>query len=222
MSRIAPTIGPLTIDTVITNIEQLILTPCSELKEPPPLRGVAIMQDETKLKPKPMFFKEFNSIGGFCCLHTKAAQVVLSSFTAGLAILNNVQQGRFHYGKELNNIVTTCFGEHRIYPLALAPTCKQETAEDIIKVYSDLEQAWRESGAELQVGSIWSWPTDGNAIQRAAKHLFLVKYRLSETSPIYWLLVGLNTLVGDYDMMDDYDPKHCLKHESQKLVFDIC
>lgn len=102
MTRITPTIGPITKEHVISNINEVIINPIAKLNSPPPPRGVSIMMDETKIERKPSWFKYCDSVGGFCHMHTSASQVLLSSYDAGIGILAALKSGSIHWGKEIS------------------------------------------------------------------------------------------------------------------------
>jgi hypothetical protein len=111
LTRITPTIGPIIIAGIVSNITECIIKPRQEVVPPPPPRGVSIVMDETKIEQRPMFFKHFNSVGGLCNLHTSAMQVILSSWEAGMSILQALQHGAIHLGKEISVVGAMCFGE---------------------------------------------------------------------------------------------------------------
>jgi hypothetical protein len=214
-----PTIGPITVDSVVTNIRECMIKPREKITQPPPRRGVSIVMDETKIEQRPMYFKRTNSVGGTCHLHTSASQVVLSSFAGGMSILRALKRGAIHYGKEISVAAASCFGDKRLYPLIVAPTCKLETADDMGTLFQTIIQGWEDANAHNLVGPLWSFATDGDSTRCAAGYNLFVQHPLGESSQLYWLLHdldGLNLLTGKNHVTLDFDFKHIFK---RKLVF---
>jgi len=108
------------------------------------------------------------------------------------------------------------FGDDEIFPILAAPTCKCEDAEKMVSIFTLAIDRWRETGAEEQLGPIFSVATDGDSTWRAAGHRMFLKHELSTMSRLYGTLShmpGLNLTTGDCEITLDFDYKHIFKRK---------
>ncbi|KAK7434525.1 hypothetical protein VKT23_020133 [Stygiomarasmius scandens] len=214
--KVMSSIGGIDWESICWNINEVLLK-----SRPPnaPRRGMSIVVDETALNEQAVYHRHSNSVGGLCWLHTTPDDLVLRNFGSAELLARKLQDGEVHFAKELTVAAVTMFGESRIFPILLAGTCKQETAEDVEKQMDTLIEAVVQL-VEEKVGQLWSFATDGDPNRRPAGYNICMKVELSYDDPLYPLLshlTGLNLQVGKYNITLDFDWKHILKRWSTNV-----
>ncbi|KAG9309942.1 hypothetical protein JVU11DRAFT_9974 [Chiua virens] len=210
---IAPTIGPIVLDTISANILNVIVGPRAHagLQRP---RGVSILTDEIALEEAVVFFPSENGVGGLCWKHSHVIDPILNTYDSAVQIASKLDSGQVHLGKEMTVTVVHLFGEDETYPLLAAPSCKEEDYTDWEKLINMLIDAWMTNGADKTVGPLWSFATDGDSTRRKAGHRTFVHTMLDESSPLYGILAdipGLNLYTGRESITLDFDYKHIFK-----------
>ena len=181
---IAPTIGPIVLDTITANILNVIIA-FQAHPGPNALRGVSILSDEIALEEAAVYFPSENGVGGLCWKHGHNVDPILNTYESAIHVASKLESGHVHIGKEMMVIVAHLFGEDETYPIIAAPTCKEENYSDWEKLMEKLIDAWQSSGAEQMVGPLWSFAMDGDATRHKAGHRALVRHKLDESSPLF-------------------------------------
>ncbi|KAG5634212.1 hypothetical protein H0H81_002859 [Sphagnurus paluster] len=189
-----PTIGTIKISDIIWNIKEVVLKP-QENVGLTKKHGARLLIDEIALEETPVYFKHSNTVGGLCWKHTAVHSLVLNNFSSAENIAKKIADGLIHISKEMTVITVSLFGEKHTLPILAAPTCKQETAEDMQDTLQMAIMAWESEGAE-KVGPLWSVATDGNATRRRAG---------------YKILSRLNLCTGKNEVTLDFDFRHIFK-----------
>ncbi|KAF8176879.1 hypothetical protein K438DRAFT_1978919 [Mycena galopus ATCC 62051] len=198
-TQIMPTIGTISIDDILHNIQEVVLKP-REAAEKITVCGVNLMVDEVALEECAVHFRHTNSVGGLCWRHSPVVNLVLNTYDAALTLAQFLKTGK-----------------PETYPILALPTCKHLTAADSSTIYETVLAAWWSSGAEEKVGRIWSWATDGDMIQHVAGYETFLSQKLQSTGSsrrIYGTLAamtGLNLWTGPDDVTLDFDFKHIFK-----------
>ncbi|KAG1855137.1 hypothetical protein C8R48DRAFT_749469 [Suillus tomentosus] len=208
-TTITPTTCPIRPEQFNENILNIILSTREGISN---LHGVSFMIDKMALEEIAIHFGKYNMIGGLCWKHSNLIDPVLRTYDSA----------EVHLGKEVTVIGVACFGEDKLYPVLVAPTCKTENAADMDGIFACTIERWSTTGTDTRVGPVWSFAMDGDATRRAAGHKIFVKKPLSLDLPLYAALSdmpGLNTLTGDNEVTLDFDFKHIFKH---KFFFGIC
>ncbi|KAG9309783.1 hypothetical protein JVU11DRAFT_10157 [Chiua virens] len=213
---IAPTIGPIVLDTTSVNILNVIVGPRAHagLQRP---RGVSILTDEIALKEAVVFFPLENGVGGLCWKHSHVIDPILNTYDSAVQIASKLDSGQVHLGKEMTVTVVHLFGEDETYLLLAAPSCKEEDYTDWEKLINMLIDAWMTNGTNKTVGPLWSFATDSDSTRCKAGHHTFVRTMLDKSSPLYGILVdipGLNLYTGRESITLDFDYKHIFKHKT--------
>ncbi|KAK7434628.1 hypothetical protein VKT23_020094 [Stygiomarasmius scandens] len=212
--RVMTSIGGIDKESVRWNINEVFL---KNRQPDAPRRGMSIAIDETALNEQAVYYRHSNSVGGLCWLHTRPEDLVLHSYKTAEKLARRLQDNEVHFAKELTVAAITLFGESRIFPILLAGTCKQETAEDVEKQMETLIEFVVEL---VKKDVLWSIVTDGDPNRRPAGYNICMKYTLSYDDPLYPLLfrlTGLNIQVGKYNITLDFDYKHIHKRWSTNI-----
>ncbi|KAG2338518.1 hypothetical protein BDR05DRAFT_951816, partial [Suillus weaverae] len=213
-TSISPTIGPITAEQFDANIKTLILIPLQSTIVP--RRGYSIMMDEIALEERASHHHASNSVVGLYHSHSHLVDPTLHTYDSVLCIAEKLAEGLIHLGKEMSVLAVGSFGDDEIFPILTAPTCKCEDAEKMVSIFTLAIDRWRETGAEEQLGPIFSVATDGDSTRRAAGHCMFLKHELSMVYRLYGTLShmpGLNLTTGDCEITLDFDYKHIFKHE---------
>lgn len=211
---IAPTIGPIILDTITANILNVIIAFRARAGLNA-LRGVSILSDEIALEEATVYFPSENGVGSLCWKHGHNVDPILNTYKSAIHVASKLESGHVHIGKEMTVVVAHLFGEDETYPIVAAPMCKEENYSDWERFMEKLIDAWQSSGAEQTVGPLWSFTTDGDATWRKAGHRALVRHKLDESPPLFGVLAdipGLNLYTGKDAITLDFDYKHIFKH----------
>ncbi|KAG1741482.1 uncharacterized protein EDB91DRAFT_1248037 [Suillus paluster] len=203
-------------DIIQQNITSVALVPCATAGLMT-LCGVSLLVDETALEEAAVYLPQSNSIGGLCWTHSSCVDVTLNNYHSALNIADALKAGRVHLGKEIMVVGAHVFSEDGLYPILVAPTCKSEDASDMEFIFNTTINSWYASGADKEIGPIWSFATDGDATRRKAGHRTFIQTPLPLMSPLYGTLSnlpGLNLLTGAHEIMLDFDYKHVFKRFS--------
>ncbi|KAG2057396.1 hypothetical protein BDR06DRAFT_980847 [Suillus hirtellus] len=198
--RIVPTVGCITQNIIQQNIGSL--------------HGMSFLVNKTALEEAAIFLSQSNSIGGLCLIHSPLVDVALNNYHSAFNISHMLMAGRVHFGKEVSVMGVHLFSEDVFYPILVTPMCKSESSEDMEFIFKTTVAAWHASKAEKEIGSAWSYVTDGDTTHHKAGHHTFIQISLLFTSPLYGTLSnlsGLNLLTGEYEIMLDFDCKHALK-----------
>ena len=212
---IAPTIGPITTETIKKNIHDIAIQPrWLAVSTTGTLHGVSLLTDETALEEAATYHPAENGVGGCCWKHAGKAYPFLDTYESAEQLAGKISSGKVHLGKEMMVVVTHCFREDGTYPLLAAPSCKAEDSSDWEVLIHNLIDAWYKTDADKTVGPLWSFATDGDATRRKAGHKVFMSSKLAPSSPLFCILSdlpGLNLNVGPHEMTLDFDYKHLLK-----------
>ncbi|KAG1763515.1 hypothetical protein EV702DRAFT_1220308 [Suillus placidus] len=172
------------------------------------------MMDEIALEERASHHHASNSVVGLCHSHSHLVDPTLHTYDSALCIAEKLAEGLIHLGKEMSVLAVGSFGDDEIFPILTAPTCKCEDAEKMVSIFTLAIDRWRETGAEEQLGPIFSVATDGDSTRRAAGHRMFLKHELSMMYRLYGTLShmpGLNLTTGDCEITLDFDYKHIFK-----------
>jgi hypothetical protein len=217
--KITPTIGPISDHEIRANIQEVVLRPRAEAgitKQ----RGVTIMMDEVALEEAAVYFPHTNSVGGLCQLHSGDIPLKLQTYQSALTIVDALAEGRVHFGKEMAVVAVKLSNEPNVHPILAAPTCKQETADDMIELFMKLIEIWGEEALAV-IGRIWTFATDGDPLRRKAGHKVFVQIPLGRDNPLFPILSnlsGFNTLTGPRSITLTFDWRHVIKREFHCLA----
>ncbi|KIK40925.1 hypothetical protein CY34DRAFT_24572 [Suillus luteus UH-Slu-Lm8-n1] len=214
-TSITPTISPITPDQLDSNIKNLILNPLAHSSSLPH-HGYSVLMDDIALEERASHHCASNSIIGLCHSHSHLIDPFLHTYDSTLRIAEKLADGKVHLGKEMSVIAMGAFGDDEIFPVLATPTCKCEDSEKMIMIFTLVRDHWKETGAEEQLGPIFSFATDRDSTRRAAGHRLFLKNELSVMSKLYGTLShmqGLNLATGDGEITLDFDYKHIFKHE---------
>ncbi|TFY75215.1 hypothetical protein EWM64_g8800 [Hericium alpestre] len=216
-TRIMPTVGHITQKEIDHNIREVVIKSLEDADGSPRAeaspRGMSLLIDEISLEESAVHFCHANSVGGLCWKHSNMVDLVLCTFQSALNIAQSLTAGSVHMGKEMTVVSLSFFGIEGTYPILAAPTCKQETADDMQFILELILKSWKESPGTAY-GQIWSVATDGDSTRRACGFKMFLKNELSPSSPLYGTLYnmpGLNLYTGDDEMTLDFDYKHIFK-----------
>ncbi|KAJ6537906.1 hypothetical protein B0H19DRAFT_1213638 [Mycena capillaripes] len=215
--KITPTLGPVSIQEIRENIKKVILEPRALAGKTEKRGGVVFMMDEVAIEEHFDYFPNENKVGGLCQKHSGTAPLTLQTYKSALTIVDKLPEGEVHFGKEMA-VVAVRFGDAKnIYPILAYPTCKQETVEDMEKVYTLLMQAWEELGATTY-GDIRNFATDGDPLASSCEELpkDLALYRILSN------LHGLNLCTGPKVTLQTFDWRHIIKRGFQFIRTIIC
>jgi hypothetical protein len=216
ITHLLPSLGLPTYRELSHNISEIF----GKSRIPLPLCGHSILIDEIATEERPVFIKWLNSVGGFCCEHTKGLNLHITN-VSGLRTLADALFGpkpTIHFAKEATVAGIAAFrSEHyEVMPIFAAGTCKKEKAPECVELIQALLDAWKESpDGEKRHGPIWSVASDGDGVCRAAFHMLFMAQALRPGDPLYSILsplIGLNLQTGKYFITAEFDPKHLCKH----------
>lgn len=142
------------------------------------MHGHSLLIDEINLEERGRYLKSMNSILGLCREHTHLVDPHATSIDAIAAVASALEAGTCHLGKEATVAVIGAFryDNYGVSPVLISPTCKTETAQGSLSWLQMILTEWRNSPhGELKWGPIWSVASDGDATQRKAFHMFLLK-----------------------------------------------
>ncbi|TFY74709.1 hypothetical protein EWM64_g9303 [Hericium alpestre] len=137
----------------------------------------------------------------------------MTSSQSAVNIAQGLANGSVHMGKEMTITSLSFFGLDGTFPVLAAPTCKQETAEDMQFILELILKTWKDSPG-IKYSTIWSVATDGDSMRHACSFNMFLKHRLLMASPLYGTLSnmpGLNLYTGDDKITLDFDYKHIFK-----------
>ncbi|KAH7926994.1 hypothetical protein BV22DRAFT_1103933 [Leucogyrophana mollusca] len=212
-TSIMPTIGTINSEQFVHNIKSIVFQG-REKSSHTARRGTSLSIDECACTQRATYFKEYNAVGGLCWLHSHRVDPTLRTYESAVSIAEKLVSGDIHLGREISVIAAHCFGEDGTYPILAAPTCKTEDAADMEFIFTKAMDSWTESGADIKVGPIWSFGTDGDATRRSAGNAVFCKTPLAMTSKLYPTLSnlpGLNIFTGDNEVTLNFDYKHIFK-----------
>jgi len=144
--------------------------------------------DEIALEERASHHHASNSVIRLCHSHLHLIYPSLHTYDSALRIAEKLAEGTIHLGKEMSVIAVGSFGDDEIFPVLATPTCKCEDSEKMMSIFMLVRDHWKETGAEEQLGPIFSFATDGDSTRRAAGHSLFLKTELSVTSKLYGTL----------------------------------
>ncbi|KAJ7753963.1 hypothetical protein DFH07DRAFT_868659 [Mycena maculata] len=184
--KITPTLGPISAEDIHTNINVILEPRALANKTNKP--GVVIMMDECAIDEHNNYFPNENKVGGFCQKH------------AGCVPL------------ELN----TYYDEANVYPILAAPTCKQETAEEMQELYESIMAIWEELGAN-SCGDIKNFTSDGDPLCCKVAYELLCTTELPKNHALFKVLAnlnGFNLCTGLRTILGTFNWWHILKNST--------
>ncbi|KAK6971541.1 hypothetical protein R3P38DRAFT_3413219 [Favolaschia claudopus] len=218
--KITPTIGPISAYEIRHNIEHVMLIPRSEADVPyMGRRGVTFMMDECAIEEQACYFPHVNQVGGLCQKHSRNISLDLRTHDSALHLVDALHEGTLHFGKEMAFVAARCSGESTIYPVLCAPTCKQETWEDMAELFRLIIKVWDEKG-KVVIGDIWNFATDGDHLRRKAGHAVFMEFELGPDDSLYFTLsnlLGLNLFTGPCRILITFDWRHVIKRHCTLL-----
>ncbi|KAJ7192450.1 hypothetical protein GGX14DRAFT_380137 [Mycena pura] len=207
--KITPTFGPVTIEEIRMNIKKVILEPralAGKLEK----QGVVFMMDEVAIEEHLDYFPLENKVGGLCQKHSGTTPLTLQTYKSALNIVDKLRAGEVHFGKEMAVVAVRFGDEKNIYPILAYPTCKGETVEDMMALYTFLMDAWEELGEEI-FGEIRNFATDGDPLRRKVAYKMFCQEQLPNTHPLFPILCnlrGLNLCTGPKQILQTFDWRH--------------
>ena len=213
---IAPTIGPITTETIKKKICDIAIEPRLLAADTTgTLCRVSLLTDETALEEAATYHPAENDVRNCCWKHTGKVYPFLDTYESAEQLAEKISLGEVHLGKEMTVVVAHCFREDGTYPLLAAPSCKAEDNSDWEVLIHNLIDAWYETDAYKTVRPLWSFATDGDATCHKAGHKVFMSSKLAPSSLLFCILsnlLGLNLNVGPHEMTLDFNYKHLLKH----------
>ncbi|KAJ7572768.1 hypothetical protein C8J56DRAFT_806547 [Mycena floridula] len=209
--KIAPTIGQIDKTEISANIQNVVIKPrvAAGINK---RRGIAVLIDEIAIEEAAVYFSKQNQVGGLCSKHSGTISLELRNIHSVETIVDALREDKVHFGKEMTVMAIKFVGEKGANPILLAPTCKQEDMNDAANLFQLAIRCWEELGREI--GDIWYFATDGDAIRRAAGYQEFVCYELPTTDPLYVMLgnmPGLNLFTGEGNRLVTFDWRHLEK-----------
>ncbi|KAK6992977.1 hypothetical protein R3P38DRAFT_3078646 [Favolaschia claudopus] len=218
--KVTPTIGPISEYEIRRNIQNVMLVPRSEAEVPyTGRRGVTIMMDECAIEEQACYFSHANQVGGLCQKHSRGIPLDLKTHDSATRLVSCLHDGTLHFGKEMAFVAARCSGETTIYPLVCAPTCKQETWEDMADLFRMILKVWKETG-QAAIGEIWNFATDGDQLRRRAGHAVFMQFELGPEDTLHFTLsnlLGLNLFTGPCRILITFDWRHIIKRHCTLL-----
>ncbi|KAJ7742339.1 hypothetical protein DFH07DRAFT_750546 [Mycena maculata] len=214
--KITPTLGPISAEDIRMNIKNVILEPralANKTNKP----GVVIMMDECVIDEHADYFPNENKVGGFCQKHAGCVPLELNTYQSVLTIVDALREERLHFGKEMLVVAVKFPDEANVYPILAAPTCKQETAEEMQELYELIMAIWEELGAN-SCGDIKNFASDGDPLRRKVAYKLLCTTELPKTHALFKILAnlnGLNLCTGPRTILGTFDWRHILKSMSR-------
>lgn len=190
---------------------------CGPLTRPnPPTRaGHSILVDAIATETKACYDRCSDCILGLCREHSRALDLHVHSLETVKHIAQAIHgdNATVHYASEATVLAIAPFTEdhYTAVPLAISPSCKAETADDLAGWLTDALIEWHTNpDGEARNGPCWSIESDGDQKYRTAKWRLLTQ-QLEEGSELHSILSrlhGLDLRVGLYDITIGADPKH--------------
>ncbi|KAF8834452.1 hypothetical protein BDN67DRAFT_1016494 [Paxillus ammoniavirescens] len=81
--HISPTISCISINSIIQNIQDILITPCKD-GDPKPLHGVSFLIDKTAMEEEAIYLPHFNSVAGLCWTHSHFIDTTLNTYKSAL------------------------------------------------------------------------------------------------------------------------------------------
>lgn len=220
-TRIMPSPGAPTEAEIAFNIREVVLSKLDQRTNLQKARsGFSILWDEISIEEVSCYFEHSDSIGGLCREHSHTVRTRLSQIETAENIADALFEKRLHLGREASVIAIGSFGTTPVLrgalPIAVSPTCKQETPEMSAEILERVIRCCVTPEMIDKVGQLWSFASDGDAGRRAMLYAKFLKHEVTtqhELFPYVGSLPGLNLLVGDHDITGDFDWKHILKRE---------
>ncbi|KAJ7616258.1 hypothetical protein B0H17DRAFT_901688, partial [Mycena rosella] len=212
--KVMPTIGPISMDEIRQNIRHVVVE-TRALAGRTGKHGIVVMMDEVAIEESATYFPSHNKVGGLCQKHSGTLPLTLQTYKSALTIVDALREGTVHFGKEMTLVAVKFSNEPNIYPILAAPTCKHETAADMVDLYEKIMSGWEEIAEEI-CGTIWNFSTDGDGDRRRAGYLLFCKYELPADDSLYQILshlAGLNLCTGLKRRLSTFDWRHILKRD---------
>ncbi|OBZ66985.1 hypothetical protein A0H81_12994 [Grifola frondosa] len=209
-------------EDLMFNMKEIFECKVADVDTVRPFRtGASIFWDEISQKEVACYLPHADSVGGLCCEHIHHVNVQLASYESAILLVEALDQGVVHYGKETSVIALGSFGQslRGAYPMVISSTCKAETPAQSGALLTKFIGVWNIRYAAL-FGPIWSFASDGDAGRRAMVYDLFMKKQLDPTHTLYKYLgnlPGLNLSVGDGDITGDFDWKHEIKRFGRLL-----
>ncbi|KAJ7800856.1 hypothetical protein B0H14DRAFT_2529225 [Mycena olivaceomarginata] len=213
--KITPTLGPISADELRANIQKVILEPravANKTNKP----GVVIMMDEVAIEEHADYFPAQNKVGGLCQKHSGSIPLTLNTYKSALNIVDALRDGKVHFAKEMLVVAAKFPDDPNVHPILVAPTCKQETAEDMADLFKMIMSVWLEV-AEPTCGDINNFASDGDGLRRNVGYQLLCVDELPSEHPLHKILSnmrGLNLCTGPRLILITFDWRHEIKRES--------
>ncbi|KAG2758117.1 hypothetical protein P692DRAFT_20710328, partial [Suillus brevipes Sb2] len=132
-----------------------------------------------------------NSVVRQCHSHSHLVDPTLHMYDSAFRIVEKLAEGLVHLGKEMSVLAIDSFGDVEIFPILAAPTCKCEDTEKMVSIFTLAIDCWQETGAEEQLGPIFSVAADGDSTWRATGHHMFLKHELSTMSRLYGTVISI-------------------------------
>jgi hypothetical protein len=210
-------------ETILTNIERVIISPRAHLKRP--LFGFHFGLDETALRALVTYSYRWVAMAGMCPHSVdREASFIRGGHQNVANLANRVYDAtvdkklRPHLATQATVVAAIFHGEHdyRAQPFIVAGCCAEKDAVASRNLFELMIKTWDDSGAQEEFGWPFSIATDGDAARRKAGFDLLCRDWLNPNEKIWQRLhelVGLNTQVGPHNIVLDFDWKHIIKRE---------
>ncbi|KAJ7759676.1 hypothetical protein B0H14DRAFT_3096456 [Mycena olivaceomarginata] len=205
--KIIPTLGPISTNELRANIQEVILelrAVANKTNKP----GVVIMMDKVAIEEHANYFLVQNKVGGLCQKHFGSIPLTLNTYKSALNIVNTLRDGKVHFAKEMLVITAKFPDDPNVHPILIAPTCKQETAEDMAELFKTIMSMGLEV-AEPTCGDINNFVSDGDGLWQKVGYQLL--HPLHKILSNMW---GLNLCTGLRLILIMFDWRHEIKCES--------
>ncbi|KAF6764585.1 hypothetical protein DFP72DRAFT_1059553 [Ephemerocybe angulata] len=191
---------------------------------PPPSNiavGQNLMIDGIATEQVPRYDEKNNTVVGLCKEHSTGQKKTIDGLADIEALRKGLQDDNWHYAKE--GIVFTLapmsdLDNYWPSPVLIVPSCGTGKGPDMAKLIARWIKIYNgHRSGRARHGEIVNVSTDGESSFRGARYELGLKAPASRGSDVLRGLSGLNTHVGDNDLLGCCDPKHIFKRFAQNL-----
>lgn len=232
MTRIRPNVGPISVDVIKANLENVFLPSLRDSDTHPSsylssasssstslqCRLLAnIHADGIKTLPNLDYDYATDSLLTTCFQHTKTAEELRMDSEAKVqSVIESLNASTIHMGSETTVVAVKVFGRRGVSPILLASGCSVLDTSATSNLMQSVLQAYQGSPSVLDRIQINAFVYDGASQWRYAGHQQFMKYKLSETfMPELWASVrrmrGFNAWVGPDGITQEFDYRHLWK-----------
>lgn len=225
-TKIKPSIGPIIIDDIRTNLVDVFLKAWADIGSglDSPRLLINIVRDEISLEKLITFNREENKMMGSCYEHSVAEELVMEDQASVEKFIGKLQDGEVHVAREMSVYAIKVLGTRGVFPILVAGTCKASDKKVAASIIRQVRQAIDENSEIQKAFLLNAQVTDGDSVQRAAGYEVFFSERISEDNsaelyPYVRRMKGFNPWTGPGGTILEFDYRHVWKRANSHFYF---